>query len=323
MRTASESGNGDTRSTAVQDIFPVGFSDDNLTQNDFRFSNSAFDTSGWPTPGEVESSLGNGGFDYQHMQDSAIDPTLGFAVWDGTQLMDNAFSNPTQLHTPPTTLDYDVAGKEITVQNLPKACSCLPDLYATLASFQSIPSPSFPFSMGTLKKAARLAHTVVRCQTCPGIYNTAVQNSMLLGTLMQMLINEYAKLLKYIDERSSSGEKIPFRVGEPTSPFDTRHTGGPDCPMSISIDLSGDEWRLLARKAVHQEIHGGDGADSVMGVLEQMRTRQEGLHQRFASEVYAPGHGHYDDGAGKSGEHMCLQINYIENLKKSLEMLKV
>lgn len=316
-----ELGSEGTSNTAVQDRRPLVFPSDGLVQGEFQSSNGAFDANGWLTPGELGSStVGNGGFDFRITETPAMDSDLGLSAWGDVQSMGDAFSVPTQLHTPPTTLDYDVPDGNVILPDLQNTCSCLPDLYGALASFQSFPTPSFPFSMGTLKKASRLAHNVVQCQVCPQLYNTAVQNAMLLGTLMQMLINEYAKLLKHIDEKSSNGEKIPFRVGEPPSPFDMRHTGGPDCPMSISIDLSGDEWRLLARKAVHQEIHGAEGA---VAIVQQMRNRQEEWHKRFAFEVHAPGHSHNDEEVGKAGEHTCVQVNYIDNLKKALEMLRV
>jgi len=310
---------------ATQDPVFAGFPSNGHSQNELPFAGNELGTASWPTPGGSEAnSHGNGDFNFHFAQDPAIDPMLGFPAWESTQHISNPFSNPAQLQTPPTTLDYDIPNNVYEAQGSQQTCSCLPNLYRTLASFQSLPPPSFPFSIGTLKKAARLAHDVVQCQICPQTYNTAVQNSMLLGTLMQMLMNEYAKLLNYIDERSSSGEKIPFRVGEPSSSFDTRHTGGPDCPMSIIIDLSGGEWRLLARKAVHQEIHGDDEAvnQSLIAIVQEMRNRQGELHERFTSEVHVSGHDHTEE-AKKSGEHICVQILYIDNLKKSLEMLKV
>lgn len=313
--------------TTIQDPHLGAFPSNGYIQNQLPHAGNGLEATSWPTPsGSEPNILGNGEFSSQFPQDTAIDPTLGFPGWENTQ--DNfgeLFSNPAQLHTPPTTLDHDVPNGEFAAQDPQQTCCCLPNLYATLASFQSVPSPSFPFSMGTLKKAARLAYNVAQCQICSQTYNTAVQNAMLLGTLMSILINEYAKLLKHIDERSSGGEKIPFRVGEPSSPFDIRHTGGSDCPMSISIDLSGDEWRLLARKAIHQEIHGEEGTSdhSVFAIVQKMRSRQEEWHQRFASERHTQDHSDYDAEAKKAGEHICVQIDYIEHIKKLLEMLKV
>ncbi|KAK4697726.1 hypothetical protein P7C71_g392, partial [Lecanoromycetidae sp. Uapishka_2] len=326
IRATAACESGEVAHAAFPDSNVARFVGNGLVQNDSQLSNNEFDINAWLTPDGLHSStLENGDFEVQAAEKFVLDPMLGYATWENGQGTGNTLSNPTQLLIPPTTLDYNLIDNNLAGLTTQKTCSCLPDLYRTLASFQSVPAPSFPFSLGNLKKAARLAHDVVQCQICPQTYNTAVQNSMLLGTLMQLLINEYSKLLKHIDERSSSGQKIPFRVGEPSSPFDSRHTGGPDCPMSVSIDLSGDEWRLLARKAVHQEIYGekAAGHQSLMALLHKMRDRQEGWHHRFTSEVHTPGHNHSDEEARKSNEHICVQVTQIHNLKKSLEMLGV
>ena len=275
--------------------------------------------------GQEQAGLDIQDFDVLYNQDYVIDPLLDFTDWENIHDDSNSMPDPSQLQTPPTVLEQDGLINRLDDPNSQKACSCLPNLYTTLGSFQSVPPPSFPFSMALLKKAARLAHTVAECQVCPESYNTAVQNTMLLGTLMQMLINEYARLLTYVDQRSTSGETFLFRVGEPSSSLDHRHTGGPDCPMSISINLSGDEWRVLAKKAVRQEIHGGEGMNSpsVISIIEKMKSRQWGMHQRFACEVHAPGHERLAHESGSSDEQKCLQIDFIQNLQKSMERLSV
>ena len=210
------------------------------------------------------------------------------------------------------------------------SCNCLPTLYATLSTFQSPPAPSFPYSMGHLRSARKCAHAVVHCPTCPEAYNTAVQNSMLLCALLQMLINEYAKLLAHIDERASSGEKITYRLGEVADTLDGRHTGGPDCPMGINLDLEGEEWRMLARKAVRAEVRGsgsgsGQGEESLLGILKEMRNRQQTWHSSFPKEGHA--HARQSQNAeGKQSGHekeecICTQILHIDQLRGALEAL--
>ena len=212
------------------------------------------------------------------------------------------------------------------------SCTCLPTLYSTLSTFQSPPPPSFPYSMGHLRSARQCAHTVVHCPICPEAYNTTVQNSMLLCTLLQMIINEYAKLLAYIDERASSGEKITYRLGEVADTLDTRHTGGPDCPMGINLDLEGEEWRMLARKGVRAEVRESgsdnrDGQGSLLDILQEMRDRQERWHSSFPKERHAHA-GRRQDVEGKEplekkGECMCTQILHIDQLKRALEALDI
>lgn len=108
-----------------------------------------------------------------------------------------------------------------------------------------------------------------------------------------MLINEYARLLKYIDERSTNSDKIPFRVGEQSPLLDSRHTRTPDCPMAINIDLSGEDWRTLARKAISQEVLGSsDSGSSLIGLVDTMKNRQNKWHERQPTGVNVASHDH-------------------------------
>lgn len=298
----------------------AGVSGNGLATNDNQWFDNGLGANGFQ----------DGDFDFPFRQQSGSDSILGFPAWDPSQDMNSYSSissdNSSQSQKPSTTLDHDFADTPPT-DDAQTGCSCLPKLYAVLASFQSMPAPSFPYSMGTLKKANRLGHEVVRCQICPQTYNTAVQNSMLLGTLLQMVNNEYAKLLKHIDERSATGDKIPFRVGEPSSPCDSRHTGMPDCPMALNIDLSGEDWRMIARKAIRQEILGNtDSNEGLAGLVDAMRNRQTIWHERYASEVHAAGHDHSAATHGQNGDEanrICVQVAYIDQLKKSLEILNL
>ena len=239
--------------------------------------------------------------------------------------LDQPFStfidNPIQLQTPPNAPD-ELDSNNCIIENAVVRCSCLSNLYSMLANFQSLPAPSFPYSMGILKSAAALSHEVVVCQCCTQMYNTALQNSMLLGTLLHLLIMEYAKLLKHIDEKSKESEKVAFRFGDPSSPFDSRHTGLPDCPMAITIDITSDEWRTLARKAVAQEVLGNaQGSLGLIGLVQKMKDRQASLHERFSKGqcLVMPAANHQPH--AEKPDHSCMQIVYIDNLQKSLKAL--
>lgn len=212
--------------------------------------------------------------------------------------------------------------------DLQSGCSCLTGLYSTLAAFQSLPAPSFPFSLAALRTARQCGYKVVRCETCPQKYNTAVQNSMLLCTLLHLVTNEYGRLLRHIDERSQSEEHIEFRAAEPSMFFDPRHTGTPDCPMAVTIELDGDEWRVLARKAVKQEVVGGfKTGESIINLVREMRDRQllwhgtcaqgENLHRGRMHETAV------DHSNGKKDGHICAQLVQISNIETALEALKI
>lgn len=249
----------------------------------------------------------------------------GFPNWDPSQDPRQPFSTfadvPLQLQTPPTSLHEPDSNKH-TAENAVIGCSCLFNLYSMLAKFQSLPEPSFPYSMGVLRSAATLSRGVVVCHSCSQAYNTALQNFMLLGTLLQLLIMEYAKLLKHIDERSKQVEKIAFRFGDPSSLFDSRHTGLPDCPMAINVDLSGDEWRTLARKAVAQEVlSNSQGSRGLSGLVQEMRDRQASWHERFSKGQCLALHTADHQQNAETSDHLCVQNVYIDNLQRSLEAL--
>ena len=259
------------------------------------------------------------------LRDQHSDLQSGYRAWDASQHVDGgsnyAAKGPTSLQTSPFRIGHD------NIEGAPTTCACLPNLYSILASFQSPPQPSFPYSLGLLRNAVRLGHTVVRCQLCPKTYNTGVQNVMLLGTLVQMISNEYPKLLKHIEQRSANEDKITFRVGEHSLSLDSRHTGTPDCPMGINIDLSGAEWQMLARKAIKQGVVGSSNStDSLMALIDAMRERQQSLHERYFPDTHIAGHEHnvtkdaHDVGLAND---VCLSITFIDQLRRSLEALQL
>ncbi|KAL9630894.1 MAG: hypothetical protein Q9164_006188 [Protoblastenia rupestris] len=233
-------------------------------------------------------------------------------------------STPTQLDTPLITTNYNHNNQDPD-QIASISCGCLPDLYKLLSSFPSTTNPSFPYSIGLLKQSTNKGRAVLVCEVCPKAYNTALQNSMLLGTLMNLVISEYAKLLKHIDERSEKEDKIVFRMGEHHTPEKAHlHTGNIDCPMAISIDLSGAEWRILARKAVRKEISGDHPGDQCLASLvDGMKDRQIQWHHNLSKEAHQHGQGFKQDGNGTrtANECICTQVMYIDQLKRSLDAL--
>ena len=277
-------------------------------------------------------SYANMGFDVEGYQDDISDLQIQQSdtpfenpAWSPSQHLNEdagyATKDPIQLQTSPFGVgDDNVGGAHIT-------CTCLPNLYSTLASFQTLPQPSFPYTLGLLKNAVRLGHGVVLCQICPTTYNTGVQNAMLLGTLVQLILNEYAKLLKHIEQRAAKEDRIAFRFGEHSTSLDSRHTGTPDCPMGINIDLSGEEWQMLARKAIKQGVVGSSNStDSLKALIDAMKKRQQTLHQHYLPDTHSAGHGKIvteNTPDGRPTNDVCLQITFIDQLRRSLEALQL
>lgn len=275
--------------------------------------------------GDGSSFPNTGAFSFDLPEGPASNLEQSFPRWDLSQESGQAFYTAADvflpLQTPPNAPD-ELDSNNHSAENTVTGCSCLSSLYSKLAEFQLLPEPSFPYSMGALRSAAALSRSVVACHNCSKAYNTAIQNSMLLGILLQLVIIEYAKLLKHIDEKSEQAEKITFRFGDPSSLFDRRHTGLPDCPMAINVDLSGDEWRTLARKAVAQEVIGSSqGPRGLIGLVQEMRDRQASWRERFSEGQCIALHGADHQQSAEGPDHVCVQVVYIDNLKRSLESL--
>ncbi|KAL8926996.1 MAG: hypothetical protein Q9208_002541 [Pyrenodesmia sp. 3 TL-2023] len=212
---------------------------------------------------------------------------------DPTGYSESNTGNPTSLH------DADTLGV---------SCSCLNELYLTLGGFQPFPPPSFPLSRGPLTRATTLARGVVRCPFCPRDYPTALQNLMLMNTLLLLVTHGYAELLTHIEERSVHGERITYRVGDASPANAHLHTGTPDCPMGFNVELESEEWAAVARKVVKQDVFGNaQSIDCLIGVVEELEQRQHIWHllRPFSSDASCtreqPDDSHKHDG-------FCLQL---------------
>ncbi|KAL8766440.1 MAG: hypothetical protein Q9194_006268 [Teloschistes cf. exilis] len=202
-------------------------------------------------------------------------------------------------------------------------CSCLKELYAMLASFQSLPPLSFPSSRGPLLKATSLCRAVVRCPMCPQDYPSALQNLMLLTTLLPLIVHGYAKLLQHIHEQAAQGCAVTFRVGDTSQAASHLHTGTPDCPMGFNIELDADEWSAMARKVVKQDVYGNaQNMDCLLGVVEELEQRQHIWHVLRPFDSHDPNPGcQYQPPEDESGEsRLCLRL--VDQSRKAIEALE-
>lgn len=212
-------------------------------------------------------------------------------------------------------------------------CSCMPNLYTTLSSFQTLPAPSFPLTLSLLRSATTLACSVLHCRECIKSHASAYQNVMLLSTLLTLIVHEFSRLLTHIEHRGSQEGEIPLRVGEPVRNEETMHlhTGRPDCPMGYTILLDGAEWSKMAREAVRDAVQGKNEDGSVARLLEGLIQRQNEWHKCPEAERGAHGlppstecmnlHKDSDggDGGWEKGEYTCLQM--IDQIKRSVQRL--
>ncbi|KAL8794100.1 MAG: hypothetical protein Q9195_003285 [Heterodermia aff. obscurata] len=251
------------------------------------------------------------------LQTDGMSPTAGLGAYrlDAGEFASTTLNFPDfsdgQLQTyPPLPVDHTPASVPATNDALSiSGCKCLSSLYSTLSSFQTLLPPSFPYSMNILTKATTVACDALRCQRCPFAYASALQNLMSLCTLLPLIAHEYGKLLKHIDERSSKGHPIAFRMGEHSMDQLHLHTGTLDCPMSFEAELSAVEWRSMARRAIKQRVIGGAGLGiSVLGLLGELESRQRDWHAKPRLAEFQHGLSCMEDSCSVEEKHTCLQM---------------
>ena len=259
----------------------------------------------WHAPLDVEQSLSD---DYSDVP---------VQIQDETSLLDipEIFPTTQSPFSPPTSL---FAGS-----NVPK-CACLPHVYISLSSFQTLPAPSFPLTLNTLAKATTLARSVLRCPECPKTQGSALQNLMLLSTLLALIVHEHSRLLAHIEERAARDPTITLRVAELSSLATNAHlhTGTPDCPLGFNLTMSAADWRTMARKAIRQEILGIPDDPAVQGmslslVVQEMERRQKAWHA--VPEAQKQGERDAECAGSERNDFSCLSM--VRNINRSLGAL--
>jgi hypothetical protein len=195
-------------------------------------------------------------------------------------------------------------------------CSCLSDMYLTLQTLQIYETFEFPDTLPLLRNSIQSTKAVLECPQCPKESTSAMQNIMLLTTLLTSITDCYRKLLLSIDTEAKrveeAGEKKHFRMGDSSPEKAHLHTGTLDCPMGFYVDLNGQEWRTLARKVVKADVVGSGVAlnsSAVLGLADMLEERQRRWHRDPKTlEIRT----HFSkDGihcAPRDGEFSCLKM---------------
>ncbi|KAL9600492.1 MAG: hypothetical protein Q9219_003143 [cf. Caloplaca sp. 3 TL-2023] len=221
---------------------------------------------------------------------------LGVPIeWDAAQSLNTASVGSGQtarsIHEDenPTTASAPVSEPLPPFDPNPLSCSCLEELYAVLMSFQSQPPPSFPSSRGPLIEGTKLAKRIVQCPFCPRDYPSAIQNLMLLTTLLQLITYGYAQLQRHIEEQAARGCMITYRVGDTSLANAHLHTSTLDCPMGFNLELESEEWAAMARKVLKQDVYGNSQSiDCLLGAVEELEQRQHIWHLLHPFGATAP-----------------------------------
>ncbi|EZF36453.1 hypothetical protein H109_03679 [Trichophyton interdigitale MR816] len=163
------------------DIRPGPFMSDGPLSGSSGFAPSASSQPPTATPAPTIPSE----IDYSSIS-SMLTPTPGMTPSTST---DTNITSTTPSTTPST--NASGSGPSAFPQIL-APCPCLSHLYLTLSSLAAL--NSFPVSFDTLMtlySASKTAIGVLRCNVCPTAYSSAVQNLMLLGTLLTCIANSW------------------------------------------------------------------------------------------------------------------------------------
>ncbi|KAK1019922.1 hypothetical protein LTR54_000566 [Friedmanniomyces endolithicus] len=246
-------------------------------------------------------------------------PTMTFPMElqpnNTTSSSQSHMNNPRIFPDPyPDPQDHDFPLDLFATTPLP-TCACLSTLYLTLSTLQSM-APSFPFpsSLHPLREAMRTASEVLRCPLCPTKFLSAVQNTQLVGTLLVSIAERFGKVLEAITREAARAGRMGEVKGFRFADLETLHTGGVGCRAGISISLSADEWRGMAKKVVRAEVLGPSDGDVCspyfVGVVEQMESRSEYWHhQEMPLDFPRDADGRPLGGKNMPKEdHVCLKL---------------
>ena len=130
------------------------------------------------------------------------------------------------------------------------------------------------------------------------------QNFMLMNTILTAVATGFEKVFQNIRTEAvlaeSTGRKKEFRMGENSPEMAGHHTGTSDCPVAFEVELDPQEWRILAVRAVSNDIYDkGDGRQTLESLITGMEKRQRRWHDIV-------GHGHQDSTC--EGDMTCFRL---------------
>ncbi|KAJ5226747.1 uncharacterized protein N7469_006753 [Penicillium citrinum] len=177
----------------------------------------------------------------------------------------------------PTTNFLDATSLPITppMTNLPDStpqCTCLSYLYLCLSHISSV--ASFPVNSHTICSlyiAARTARDVIRCESCPKVFATGVQNVMFTGTLLTVAADAWHRVYN----------SDAVELGMQTAP-----------PAFVSMALQSNDptkfWNNWLRQVVRRAVVGGSlengattpcsGQPDLLSLIREVENRQRRWH---------------------------------------------
>ncbi|CAI7583047.1 unnamed protein product [Penicillium glandicola] len=229
----------------------------------------------------------------------------------------SAVSKATTVPTPPSNplsfpSTYSVPlspATSISSDSTASGCTCLSYLYLSLSHMTSI--SSFPVSSHTLCSlyiAARTARDVIRCQVCPRVFSTRIQNIMFMGTLLTVVADAWLRV----------SQADPVELGMQSAP-----------PYYVSEVLQSPEpaqvWKSWVRHVVRRAVIGGPAGPGAMiacshqpnllSMIVEIENRQRRWHEPGqnpleecnATPLSDPAQSQHQDDDGEK-EFFCVRV---------------
>ena len=170
-------------------------------------------------------------------------------------------------------------------------CSCLDTMYLAMSSLKELPS-EFGAALAAVRSAANTAQLVLRCDQCgrcmgPPIQPPidALQNTMLLATLLPTIVNCYKKLLEMVDHEASmakvAGYQIEFYILQDDTIFGPSGMRGEAESLEHAL-MDPDDWRSAVHRILRNDIYGDQMATpGLKSIISEMEERQRRGHTKM------------------------------------------
>jgi hypothetical protein len=203
-----------------------------------------------------------------------------------------SFPQPGIPDDPVPIIPYNIANQDNTqLQATAPPCSCLATIYLALSSLQEFPS-DVEAALGAIRSALNTAQAVLRCEQCcrcegtPGKSSTeALQNTMLLNTLLPVIINSYKRLLEMVDSEANTakaaGYQMNCKIVQHSSNFDRSELFGENENVE-NVFMAPDDWRAGMHRLLRADVYEHDMVNlGLKGILAEMEQRQRNGHLRM------------------------------------------
>jgi hypothetical protein len=180
---------------------------------------------------------------------------------------------------------YNIARQGNTqLQATAPPCSCLATMYLALSSLQEFPS-DVGAALGAIRSALNTAQSVLRCELCcrcagiSGKSSTeALQNTMLLNTLLPVIVNSYRRLLEMVDSEANiakaAGYQMNCKIIQDSSNCGRSELFG-EIENVENVLMEPDDWRAGMHRLLRADVYGHDMVNlGLKGILAEMEQRQ-------------------------------------------------